>query len=213
VQARKGLFLPPTYSYVLADSSLQAEKVNTAECRLIGWCWLHAARGGSSSDCQASATQILSGNEALGTPLGGANQRTAALITQRRLAIGGEGRNRATTAHHSTVPESVRRRAASKTLTANRHVGVSSLAAGLQSASSTQGAPFGTQASTTFDLARLLIILPTPHFPLQPTPLNKLSKPADRLLDRLAVANSHTNHQFSQCDFMQTVDDPGEIRG
>lgn len=50
------------------------------------------------------------------------------------------------------------------------------------------------QTGATFDLARLLVVLPTPHFSLKSTPLDKLSKAADCLLNRFAIANSHYNH-------------------
>jgi hypothetical protein len=56
---------------------------------------------------------------------------------------------------------------------------------------------FSSQASTTFDLAWLFVILPTPHFLLQATSFNQLPEAADRVLNRFAVANNHANHYFS----------------
>jgi hypothetical protein len=66
--------------------------------------------------------------------------------------------------------------------------------AGLESSSGTESATFRTQASATLDLAWLFVVLPPPHFSLQATSFNKLSEPANRLLNRFAVANSHANH-------------------
>ena len=68
---------------------------------------------------------------------------------------------------------------------------------GLLSASGSTRATFSSKAGPTFDLAGLFVILPTPHLFLETASFNKLAEPADRLLNRFAVTNTHYNHCFS----------------
>ncbi len=64
----------------------------------------------------------------------------------------------------------------------------------------TEGTTLRAEASTTLDLARLLIILPTTHLSFETTSFHKFSEAADRLLNRFAIANAHRYHSFSQYD-------------
>jgi hypothetical protein len=55
----------------------------------------------------------------------------------------------------------------------------------------------GPQSGTTAGLARLLIIFPPTHFLLDAASLNQFAKPADRLLNGLAVPDVQLNHTSS----------------
>jgi hypothetical protein len=59
----------------------------------------------------------------------------------------------------------------------------SGLSALQESPTCTQSTTLCSQASTPFGFTRLLVKLPTPHFPFQAASFNKLSEPADRFLD------------------------------
>ena len=75
-----------------------------------------------------------------------------------------------------------------------KFVGSVDLAGLRQGASSAQGATFRAKTSAAFRLTWLFVKLTPTHFSLQTAPLNKFAEPADRFLNRFAVANAHTNH-------------------
>jgi hypothetical protein len=61
------------------------------------------------------------------------------------------------------------------------------------------GATFRSEAGTTFDLARFLVIFSAPHFFLDAATFHEFSEAADGFLDRLFVTNDQSDHYSSLC--------------
>jgi hypothetical protein len=59
------------------------------------------------------------------------------------------------------------------------------------------GTSFRTEAGATLDLARLFVILSTPHFFLNAASFYQFAEAANRLLNRFAVAYDESNHSSS----------------